>query len=89
VLQGFHRGGYYCYPLLNDLKATIDESASTKIIKMITREEIKHFQEIGSKEIVLDTNKNPSTRPGFQYPKYVIDLEKKQIHLIDKSIIKK
>lgn len=56
---------------------------------MITREEIKHFQEIGNKEVILDPNKNPSTRSDFQYPKYVIDLEKKQIHLIDKSIIKK
>lgn len=56
---------------------------------MITKQEIEHFREIGSKEIVLDSNKNPSTRSGFQYPKYVIDLEKKQIHLIDKSIIKK
>lgn len=50
---------------------------------------MEHFRSIGSKYIILDPNKNPSTRPGFQYPKYVIDLEKKQIHLIDKSIIKK
>jgi len=56
---------------------------------MITKQEIEHFREIGSKEVILDPNKNPSTRSGFQYPKYVIDLEKKQIHLIDKSIIKK
>ena len=56
--------------------------------KMITKQEIEHFREIGSKEVILDSNKNPSTRPDLQYPKYVIDLEKKQIHLIDKSIIK-
>ena len=57
--------------------------------KMITKQEIEHFREIGSKEVILDSNKNPSTRSDFQCPKYVIDLEKKQIHLIDKSIIKK
>mgnify|MGYP007112010759 CR=1 FL=1 len=49
---------------------------------MITKQEIEHFREIGSKEVILDPNKNPSTRSDFQYPKYVIDLEKKQIHLI-------
>ena len=56
---------------------------------MITKQEIEHFREIGSKEVILDPNKNHSTRSDFQYPKYVIDLEKKQINLIDKSIIKK
>lgn len=56
--------------------------------KMITREEIKHFQEIGSKEVVLDPNKNPSTRSDFQYPKYLLNLEEKKIYLIDYKIIK-
>ena len=55
---------------------------------MITREEIKHFQEIGNKEVILDPNKNPSTRSDFQYPKYLLNLEEKKIYLIDRSIIR-
>ena len=56
---------------------------------MITKQEIEHFREIGSKEVILDPNKNPSTRPDFQYPKYVIDLENKKMHLISNEAIKK
>ena len=55
---------------------------------MITKQEIEHFREIGSKEVILDPNKNPSTRPDFQYPKYLLNLEEKKIYLIDYKIIK-
>lgn len=55
---------------------------------MITKQEIEHFREIGSKEVILDPNKNPSTRPDFQYPKYLLNLEEKKIYLIDRSIIR-
>jgi len=55
---------------------------------MITNQEIEHFREIGSKEVILDPNKNPSTRSGFQYPKYLLNLEEKKIYLIDRSIIR-
>ena len=55
---------------------------------MITKQEIEHFREIGSKEVILDPNKNPSTRPDFQCPKYLLNLEEKKIYLIDYKIIK-
>lgn len=55
---------------------------------MITKQEIEHFREIGSKEVVLDPNKNPSTRSDFQYPKYLLNLEERNIYLIDRSIIR-
>ena len=29
---------------------------------MITKEELKHYRELGYKDIVLDINKNPSSR---------------------------
>ncbi|KUK49414.1 MAG: hypothetical protein XD75_0598 [Parcubacteria bacterium 33_209] len=50
---------------------------------------MEHFRSIGSKYIILDQNKNPSTRDNFEGPKWLLSLEEKNIYLIDKNIIKK
>jgi hypothetical protein len=55
---------------------------------MITKEELKHYRELGYKDIVLDINKNPSSRKDFICPYWVANLEENQAYLIDKTAIR-
>ena len=55
---------------------------------MITKEEMEYYKGAGFENIVLDINKNPSSRKDFICPYWVANLEENQAYLIDKTIIR-